>query len=334
MRLEDIGFYTLSDARAREASLTTPLWRCEMLLTDRCNFSCPYCRGPNQWTAGTMTFEEARAVVDMWADGGLKNSRFSGGEPTTVPYLVDLVQHARARGIERVALSTNGSASRELYTQLLDARANDFSVSLDACCAATGSTMAGKADVWSNVIENIRFLAGETYVTVGVVLTDDNFEELADIIRLAAGLGVADIRIISAAQWNDEQKFRELFEHDRVLDEYDILRYRVENFRNGRNVRGITEHDCHTCWLAVDDMVVAGGYHFPCVIAMREGAAPIGTVAGKTVDEIRQERLEWLTGHNTFADHRCRQNCLDVCIDYNNTAAETHSVQYTETAIG
>ena len=42
-RLEDIGFYTLSDYRASQCSASSPLWRCELLLTDRCNFHCPYC---------------------------------------------------------------------------------------------------------------------------------------------------------------------------------------------------------------------------------------------------------------------------------------------------
>jgi sulfatase maturation enzyme AslB (radical SAM superfamily) len=43
--LENIGFYTLSDDRCKNASSTSPLMRCELVLTDACNFKCPYCRG-------------------------------------------------------------------------------------------------------------------------------------------------------------------------------------------------------------------------------------------------------------------------------------------------
>jgi len=40
-RLEDIGFYPfLTSGTAK-----TPLMRCELILTDACNFRCPYCRG-------------------------------------------------------------------------------------------------------------------------------------------------------------------------------------------------------------------------------------------------------------------------------------------------
>lgn len=44
MALDHIGFYTLSDERARASSVSSPLVRCELILTGRCNFRCPYCR--------------------------------------------------------------------------------------------------------------------------------------------------------------------------------------------------------------------------------------------------------------------------------------------------
>ena len=179
MKLQDIGFYTLEDKRAEQVSLQSPLWRCELLLTDKCNFSCPYCRGSNQYTKGTLSFDEAKHIVDLWASHNLKNIRFSGGEPTVVPYLLDLVKYTKNKGIERIAISSNGSAKTELYQELCDTGVNDFSISLDACCASTGDMMAGNIpNVWQKVVNNIKELSKRTYVTVGVVLTDDNFEDL------------------------------------------------------------------------------------------------------------------------------------------------------------
>jgi len=321
MKLEDIGFYTLNNERAKNVSLETPLWRCELLLTDKCNFKCPYCRGPNDFTKGTLTFEEASNVVDLWASHNLKNIRFSGGEPTIVPYIVDLVKYTKSQGIERIALSTNGSSKSELYKKLVEAGVNDFSISLDACCASTGDMMAGNiSGSWKRVKENIEMLSKLTYVTVGVVLTDDNFKELKDIIVFASNLNVSDIRIISSAQWNNEQKFRELFDNEEILTKYPILKYRIENFKHGRNVRGIKESDSKKCSLMLDDMVIAGDNHFPCIIAMREGIKPIGSIKGKTMKEIRQERKEWIDNHNTHDCSICKNNCLDVCVDYNNVA--------------
>ena len=43
--LKEIGFYTLSNERASKVSDTSQMKRCEMIITEYCNFRCPYCRG-------------------------------------------------------------------------------------------------------------------------------------------------------------------------------------------------------------------------------------------------------------------------------------------------
>ena len=85
MKLEEIGFYTLSDERAKNSTHKTPLQRCEMILTDRCNFNCPYCRGLKEGFKGDIAFAVAKKTIQVWLDNGLKNVRFSGGEPTLHP---------------------------------------------------------------------------------------------------------------------------------------------------------------------------------------------------------------------------------------------------------
>lgn len=316
MKLEEIGFYTLCDERAEKSNETSPMWRCEMILTHACNFKCPYCRPLREDCQGTMPLERALFVLDQWIDQGLKHVRFSGGEPTLYPHLVTLVQHCKDRGVNRIAISSNGSASREKYAALIEAGANDFSISLDACCAGDAEKMSGGVlKVIDNVSENIRWLASQTYVTVGVVLTDENYQQMNDIIRYADSLGVADVRIISAAQENFLLEGVLSIEEE-LLEKHPILKYRANNIRQGRGVRGLQKSDCGTCHLMNDDSVVAGDQHFPCIIYLREGGAPIGKVG----PNMRQERVQWLRSHNTHDDPICRANCLDVCIDYNNKA--------------
>jgi hypothetical protein len=36
------------------------------------------------------------------------------------------------------------------------------------------------------------------------------------------------------------------------------------------------------------------------------------------MDEIRQDRINFMNKLDTFKNKICRENCLDVCIDYNN----------------
>jgi molybdenum cofactor biosynthesis enzyme MoaA len=315
--LDKIGFYTLTDNRAQNTSIDSPLWRCELILTSACNFRCPYCKGGN--TDYHLHFKDARDIVSKWIDGGLKNIRFSGGEPTLWNGLSKLVKYAKLNNIERIAVSTNGFNTLKYYRRLIDCGVSDFSISLDACCASTGDIMAGKiSGAWDRVVGNIEKLSKLVYVTVGVVLTNDNIQDLENIIDFSYNLGVSDIRIISAAQWNNQSKFKNIYIDKNILNEYPILKYRINNFNNGRNVRGIKKTDCHKCYLMLDDMVVENNKHYPCIIYMREGGKEIGNIKDKNINEIRKERFNYIEYHSTLEDEICKNNCLDICIDYNN----------------
>ena len=207
--IKSIGFYTLSNERAQNASETSGMKRCEMIITEYCNFSCPYCRGLKPEIYGDrvvkkLSLDEIKTNIDYWCENEpLENIRFSGGEPTLHPQIREVIAYSKEKGIKRIAISTNGSNKMELYRELIELGANDFSISLDACCAADGDKLSGGVKgSWNIVIENIREISKLTYVTVGVVLTPTNIDSTIETIKFAHELGVADIRIISAAQYN------------------------------------------------------------------------------------------------------------------------------------
>jgi len=317
MKLQDIGFYTLSDERCENLSTVSPMMRCEMILTERCNFNCAYCRGLRDDCQGDMPVARAIGVLAQWCDQGLENVRFSGGEPMIYPFIETVVMFAKDNGVKHIAISSNGSFPFEKYRRLWELGVNDFSISLDACCASECGKMAGiNGDPLKRIESNIRKLSLLTYVTVGVVLTDDNAPELAKIVKYAHDLGVADIRIIPAAQNGIMIEGVEKIPQY-ILDAHPILAYRVANLKEGRPVRSIQEYNSKRCYLPVDDSVVCGNYHFPCVIYMREQGEPIGEIG----PNMREDRMMWTVTHNAFKDPICKANCLDVCVAHNNKCA-------------
>jgi MoaA/NifB/PqqE/SkfB family radical SAM enzyme len=327
MKLENIGFYTLYDPRARTSSEISQMKRCELIITEYCNFKCPYCRGLDNYiyadrTIKQLSFEEIKKYIDLWCEGKpLENIRFSGGEPTLHKDIIEIVKYAKKKKIKRIAISTNGSNKIELYRKLIKAGVNDFSISLDACCAEDGDKMSGGIKgSWVLVIKNIKTISKLVYTTVGIVLTPDNIDKTIDTIRFAHKLGVSDIRIISAAQYNKSIPRLEEVE-TKIRKAHPILDYRITNFINGRNVRGLLESDSRTCGLILDDSIIAGDYHFPCVVYMREKGQPVGKVS----ENMRNERKEWYLKHDCFKDDICRKNCLDVCRDYNNKHENYHN---------
>ena len=325
-KLENIGFYTLTDERAMNSSLNSRMMRCELLLLDTCNFKCPYCRGLKDYIYGDrqkkqLSLEEVKRNIDYWCENEpLENIRFSGGEPTLHKDIVEIIAYSKHKGIKRVAISTNGSNDTRLYETLYCTGVDDFSISLDACCAEDGDKMAGGIKgSWDIVINNIREISKLTYVTVGVVLNEMNIDSTIETIKLADSLGISDIRIISSAQYN--RPIPRLNEVPQTIkDKYPILNYRINNFANGVNVRGILETDSHRCGLMLDDSIIAGDWMFQCVIHMREGGKPIGKVG----PNMRKERYNFMQTFDTHNDSICKKNCLDVCVAYNNKYEEYH----------
>jgi molybdenum cofactor biosynthesis enzyme MoaA len=319
-KLEEIGFYTLSDERAAKTSESSPLRRCELVLTDRCNLKCPYCRGLPFGYTGDVGLAAGLNLIALWAEQGLDNIRFSGGEPMLHPHIENFVRFADSKGIQRIAVSTNGTLSIRRYERLVSLGANDFSISLDAGCCATGDAMAGGVPgAWAKAAETIRRLARITYVTVGMVFTEANAGQAMETVLFADSLGPSDIRIIPSAQYN--RAVKELVSLPKeILAKYPILRYRIGHMAEGRNVRGIGEKDSRRCAIAMDDIAVAGGWHFPCIIYLREHGKPIG----KADSSMRRQRHEWSLTHDTHEDPVCRGNCIDCVVDFNNKWEAVH----------
>lgn len=312
MRLEEIGFYTLSDERAKNSSVSSQLKRCELILTGKCNFKCPYCRSVG---GKDIPLSDAKNIVSLWVKDNLQSIRFSGGEPTLYKGLEELVSLAKEGGVQNIAISSNGSAPLEKYKKLVELGVTDFSISLDACCAEDANMMAGRNGYFQTIIDNIRELSKICYVTVGVVLTELNSPKIADIIKYADSLGVSDIRIIPAAQ--EGQTLPEVNPGE-LNGLHPILKYRLKNINSNIPVRGLSDKDANKCGLVLDDMAVMGDHHYPCIIYMREGGSPIGKIGVN----MRKEREDWYLNHNTHTDPICSKNCLDVCKDYNNKFAQ------------
>ena len=71
--LKNIGFYSLSDERCLNTSETSQMKRCELIITEYCNFKCPYCRGLKDWVYGDrklkmLSLEEIKKIVDLWCE--------------------------------------------------------------------------------------------------------------------------------------------------------------------------------------------------------------------------------------------------------------------------
>ncbi len=316
MRLEDIGFYTLSENRAQTSSEISPIMRAEIILSDKCNLSCPYCRGIRKEFRGDISLPFGKYIIQTLGEHKLKNIRFSGGEPTLYPYLEDLIIACKKTEVEHIAISTNGTAPLDFYKHLIKIGVNDFSISLDAGCCSVGKIMTGgNSWAWDKASETIRELSKLTYVIVGMVFNEINLNYVEEAITWVDSLNPKDIRIIPSAQYNKAiGKINNL--PFQLVGKYPILKYRVHNLINRVPFRGIRKNDSKKCYIVIDDLAILGNYQFPCIIYLREQGKPIS----KFDEDFRKKRFEWYQHHDVSKDKICSKNCLDVCRDFNNRA--------------
>ena len=317
MKLDDIGFHTLTDARACGTSVSSPLWRLCFLISGRCNFSCPYCNGLR--CDKDMDFDFLKSILDDAAQNhDLRNVRFSGGEPTLHPRLLDMVKQARShKSVDRIAISTNGFADQALYESLVAAGANDFSISYDSCDPDVVAELAGGIkNVWEKVSSNLAALSRIASVMAGITVSEKNLHEVRDVVERLDSLGVADMKLSTSTHFNGAIPGLEKISNE-ILDRHPVLKYRVKNFLAGRNVRGLREGDCGKCMLVQDELIIMGNKHYPCIVHAREHAADaIGDV--KSVTEMRKERAAWANGRDIRLDPVCKKFCMDIFLDCNN----------------
>ena len=182
----------------------------QLVLSDLCNEACGFCayrmgaglsnelfpegdrRNPNRM----ITAEKAREIIDDCAAIGVKGLQFTGGgEPTMHPDHLEMFARAQRLGIA-TALVTNGVNLDYAHSAV---RAMSWvRVSVDSGTAETYARTRGVSPKhWSKVWDNITGLAEccSGTVSVGYVLTPENYRELSLAAELAQAAGVENVRV-------------------------------------------------------------------------------------------------------------------------------------------
>ena len=117
-------------------SFQRPIDYMRVAITDRCNLRCVYCM-PEQgvpWMqhSDILTYEEIFSIIQASAELGISKIRITGGEPLVRLGIVDFVQMiSRIKGIEDIAMTTNGIYLAKYALDLKKAGLNRVNVSLD-----------------------------------------------------------------------------------------------------------------------------------------------------------------------------------------------------------
>ncbi|NVB77291.1 MAG: radical SAM protein [Kofleriaceae bacterium] len=177
-----------------EHVLSAPL-EAHLQITNRCGAGCKGCYtgaspegAPREWG-----LHEWKRALDALADAGVFHVALGGGESAALPWLGDLADHARARGIIP-NLTTSGLEGLDALVAIAD-RFGQINVSLDGLgdtyAAVRGFDGFARADA---AIRRLREVKRE--VGINVVVTRHNFAELDALFAYAAERRLSEIELL------------------------------------------------------------------------------------------------------------------------------------------
>lgn len=198
-------------------TLGRPMRDLRISVMDRCNFRCPYCMPQHTFhdgyrflkSAERLSFEEIVRVARLAAGLGVRKLRITGGEPLLRPNLVDLIGDlSTLRGIDDVALTTNGVLLGKYATELKAAGLARITVSLDSLDAEVFSRMSGGFGGVDDVLAGIEAAqrAGLAPIKINVVVqrgvNDHTLPALLEHFR-GSGVIVRFIEYMDVGNRND-----------------------------------------------------------------------------------------------------------------------------------
>lgn len=169
-------------------------------LTHRCPLQCAYCSNPVELEAASreLSTKDWLRIIDELAEIGVLQIHFSGGEPTVRKDLVQLVQHASARGLYSNLITSAVMLSRDKLEALADAGLNHVQISVQGAQAALADRVGGFKNGHAKKIEVAAWVRElDLPLTINAVMHRQNLAQLPQIIDLAVELQADRIEVAS-----------------------------------------------------------------------------------------------------------------------------------------
>jgi pyruvate-formate lyase-activating enzyme len=156
-------------------------------ITSHCNQQCPFCYAG--WSAQRSHKSLERISLELARAREVSDCRdivVSGGEPTTHPDLLEILQLAGGLGFSRVTLFTNGQRlrHRDLVTALVKGGLSSALVSLHGSRPEVHDRLVGRRHFSDVLVGLDRLLAAGVEIIINTVVTTANLDDIGSIHQL------------------------------------------------------------------------------------------------------------------------------------------------------
>ena len=248
-------------------------------LTNACNLNCIMC-GRNaadfKPTVFDMdVFRSFEPLMDIVEEVTL----MGWGEPTIHPNFIEMLEIINKHSARKYFCS-NGMNLKKIKNAIFDYNVDVFAVSLDGATDETNSRIRRGSKI-DQITEDLKDIVrikkerGLKYPWINFVFCAmrSNIRELPDLVRLAAEIGIEEVKVVyltvfgddlmNESLWGQEELVKEVFEEAiRVGNELGIL-LKLPHYV-GEDVAGDKLHkDCFVSWR--DFFLGSDGYVRPCM---------------------------------------------------------------------
>jgi radical SAM protein with 4Fe4S-binding SPASM domain len=182
------------DGEIGRTVLSAPL-EAHLQLTNRCGAGCQGCYtgatptgGADEWGAAPW-----KRAIDELAAMGVFHLALGGGESADLPWLGEIADHARARGLVP-NLTTSGLSGLDALLPIAD-RFGQINVSIDGLGAAYAAVRG--FDGFAGADRAVRLLRErKREIGINVVVTRDNFDQLPELFAYARRRRLNEVELL------------------------------------------------------------------------------------------------------------------------------------------
>jgi radical SAM protein with 4Fe4S-binding SPASM domain len=172
-------------------------------ITENCNFNCRHCfmAEDEKSNKNQLTKLECFHILSQFANCGIGDVRFTGGEPLLHPDFIEIVREAVRLKMKVSAILTNGSLiTSALLDELLKMNCRPvFKISYDG--VGKHDWMRGVVGAEQKTIRAISLCIEKGFeVCVHVCVNKKNIDTLMPTAKLLDSLGVSSIRLIRTSE--------------------------------------------------------------------------------------------------------------------------------------
>ncbi len=199
-------------------------WTLELYPTLACNLDCGFCDTTDRHRPPVNELGEARtlALLDEAAASGVQRVFIlGGGEPLLAAHTPALMRRVKQHGMEGI-LTTNGTLMGEpVRRMMVEVGWDEVHVSIDGATPSTHDRLRGRIGAFDRSIRalcRLRSLRNghrAPRLALHTVITRENVDEIADIVRLAAAVGAERVEFDGLIAYRPEQRAHALDEEAR-----------------------------------------------------------------------------------------------------------------------